>query len=557
MSGANFAAPGCSIEIYPFENPPYALSPGMIRSVTVRKQLGGDGIGTFDIQLAPGGSNGPEDPITWSQVITPMSHVLIGMSRGREAAVVMDGVVTAAGETAVFRTSPQGNSTAGRGQGISGADFGYFFRNFNYYALTFYGLTAGTPVGGALNFVPGSLAAKLSDGKIGGTSSANSNPRIVGQAWYNEIMAGQNGLLGKTFLPYIQGNQVLFNDALATVWEDYPGVFIPMADFFMVGDESWADKFHGIFPSPWYEFFVTTAPAGAYALASGSGDTTPGRQFQMTSVPNAAPGGPQLVARVNPVPSFNIEGTSITDLDVTRWNALPLYDFTQREFGKFQSSIVFSANSAKNFYMLNPTGYSTINGNNTSNIPFVFLFIAAADPASVQRYGFKPQIGTTRWMFDPTGLAQQAGINMQDTILHLTGKLISQYHPLPLMASGQVTIPLAPNVLIGTRFRFYPFKDPRISWDFYIEGFEHYFEFGGDSRTTLTLTRGLPTAVYQDTSLLKAIHVGNATRKEGIYTEGLPPGTELSLTIIETPQQAADLNSHLANVYVTPQAGAS
>ncbi len=557
MSFSSFAAPACAIEIYPYEGSAITLAPGQFTSITVRKSLRGDGVGSFDIQMAPGGVGGPEDPNTWSQIITPMSHAVIGMSRGTDRAIVLDGVVTGVGESQVWRTSQEGVSSAGRGQGISGGDFGWFFRSFNYYALTFYGLTAGTPSGNALDFVPGSMAALLSKGAIGGNSAADSNPAVVGKVWYDVM----TGILAKTVLPMGQ-QQITFAAMMTRNWENYPNVYIPYSDFFMTGQESWMEKFQSIFPAPWYEFFITTAPLAAY----NAGTQEAGTPSTMTSMPGLTPAGPTLVARVNPVPAFDIlnlaqgQNQIAGDIDVSRWNALPLYDFTSMPFGFLNSRISFSANDARNFYQLNPTGYSTITTSNANSIPFPFLFIAAADPASVQRYGFRPQIGTTRWLFDPKGTAaQNAQVSVQQTILTLTGKLISWFHPAPLMAQAEVTIPLSPSILVGTRFRYFPFKNTE-SWDFYVEGFEHSFVFGGQSTTKLTLSRGLPTAIYSDATsagFLRAIHVGNAMRQQGRYVIGLQANAELPLQIISTPDQASQLTGHLAQAFVTPQMGAS
>lgn len=564
MSDQPFAAPSCTIEVYPFESSALFIEPGQILSVTVRKSLRGDGIGTFDIQLAPGGPDGTESVIDWTQIITPMSHVLIGMSRGGNRALVMDGIVVGTGEAQEWRSDVDRGSSAVRGQGISGGDMAWFFRAFNFFALTYYGLTAGTPTGNALDYLPGSLQNQLSAGLIGGNSASDSNPVTVGRAWYN-VMAGNQGILNKTFVPYIGGNRIPFNDLINRTWENYPDVFIPLT-FYFISEESWTQKFEDIFPFPWYEFFITTAPADAYPLEPGKGTFDPGSLFTMRSIPGAAPAGPQLVARVNPTPTFNIENLSSIgsqvpgSLDMSRWNALPLYDLTKRPFNFIRSSVSFSSSSARNFYQLNPTGYSTITTNNNNNVPFVFQFIAAADPASVQRYGFRPQIGTTRWMFDPQGNGpQNPDVNIADTVLSLTGALISWYHPAPLMATADVVIPLSPTILIGTKFRYVPFKsgDP---WDFYIEAFEHHFEFSGNSYTRLTLTRGLPVSVYEDSAddgILRAIFTGNAMRFEGKYVTGLPPGTELPLQIISTFDQAAELSQHLASTFVTPQTGAS
>jgi len=557
------AAPACTVEIYPFEGGPVQLAGGQIRAVTVSKNLLNGGVGEFSIDLAPGGPLGTEDPTTWAQILTPMSHCLIGMSRGSDAAIVMDGILTVPSESQSWTTQAQ-QTMVMRNQNLSGGDFAWFYQRFNYYALTFYGLTAGIPkIGGGS--LPLSLYSKLSSGLIGGGSSKDSSPITVGKAWYNEIMAGTDGLLSKTFVSYENNSRYLFADTVAQVWEDYPDVFIPYADNFMVGTESWMAKFLTIFPHPWYEFFITTAPPGAYAPKGAT--VVPGTLFDMETMPYAAPVGPVMVTRINPTPAFalqnlsSIDTATATDIDVSRWNALPLYDLGLAPFGFINSAVSFSANEASNFYQLNPTYYKTIAyANNANAISAPFFFIAAADPASIQRYGFSPKIGTLRWMCDPVGAtAQNSGLNIEQTILALTGRLVSWHHPAPLMLQGQVTLPLSPNILIGTRFRYAPFKSGE-PWDFYVTGVQHRFIFGSSAQTRLTLCRGLPAAVYNDTAgdgLLRAIHTGNAMRRDGIYTVGLPAGSSEALQIIETPQQAASLNGQLASVFVTPQSGAS
>lgn len=556
-----FAAETCSIEVYPFEGGPYVIDGGQIQAVRVSKSLRGTADGRFEVQLAPGGPAGPEDKYDWSKIVTPMSHVIIGMARGADAAVVMDGVALTPGEGQEWETGDDG-AYARRVQTIEGADFSWFFNTFNYYALTFYGLTASTLPGKALNYLPQGLYDTLSQGLIGGTDVNQSAPVQVGRTWYEKVMGGQIGILGSTYLPYKGGSRIPFYQAVGTQWENYPNVFIPYADNFMTGEESWTSKFRSIFPAPWYEFFVTTAPADAYSLVSGAtGYRAGGSLFAMQSVPAASPAGPLLVARINPTPQLQTttSGTTVSpgSLDLARWNALPLYDFTKAQFGFYESQVAFSADAARNFYMLNPTGFGAFFGtNNANNIPAPFSFIAAMDAASVQRYGFRPQLGTTRWLWDPTGLAPQAGLNVEETILQLTAFMIGVFHPMPLMANARVTIPLSPGVLVGTRFRYAPYKDGE-PWDFYVEEFEHRFVFGGRSTTTLTLTRGLPASVYADTranGTLRAVFTGNAQRADGVYAVGLPNGSALPLRFVATPEQCAAINGSLARVFVTPQA---
>jgi hypothetical protein len=273
--------------------------------------------------------------------------------------------------------------------------------------------------------------------------------------------------------------------------------------------------------------------------------------------------GPLLVARVNPTPRFAISdssGSSVTvgDMDVSHWTALPLYDLTLQPYNFLRSNIAFSSDDARNFYQLNPTNYSALIGvNNTSNLPFPFQFVFAADPASIQRYGFRPELGTTRWLWDPQGTAaQNQNLNVQDTVLQLLGAMISWNHPAPLMAQAEVTLPLTPSILIGTRFRYAPFKNGE-TWDFYVERVVHRFIFGGNSTTRLLLSRGLPTAVYDDSGsdgLLKAVYTGNAMRQGGVYTSGLPSGSSSPLEFAVNSQQAISVNGQLATIFVTPQA---
>ena len=149
MSGSSpLAAVACSIEVYPFEGGPFYINGGQIKSVTVSKTLRGGANGTFAIELAPGGPAGPESIPDWIQVITPASHVLIGMSRGADAAIVMDGVATLPAEDQTWQTNAQGESQASRTQTVVGADFAWFFNTQNWYSLVMYGLVAGTGIGG-------------------------------------------------------------------------------------------------------------------------------------------------------------------------------------------------------------------------------------------------------------------------------------------------------------------------------------------------------------------------------------------------------------------------
>jgi hypothetical protein len=569
-----FAALGCSVNIFPFEGGPIIMSPGQLREVVVEKSIRGGAVGRALLRLAPGGPQGPESAPTWTEIVTPMSHVVIAMTRGERSAVVFDGVVVQPSEAQEWSTTDQ-TSSAMRFPSIEARDFAWFFRTFNWYALTFMGMTAGTPAGEALGFVPAGVPAALSEGLLGGLSPAESNPAVLSRAWYEKVMAGTGGILGKTNIPY--GTTSLpFGKVVAAMWENYPNAYIPFGDYFMAAEQDWMSKFMSILPFPWYEFFVITAPSGsylgnsggAYALASGAtGVTVSGATFSVINEPLALPAGPMIVARVNPIPTLQLTGApgqnmQIGALDMSRWNALPIAVPSAADPGGLHSfmdsEVSFTAEAARNFYMLNPTGYATAYGSNSGNmVPFYFLFGGLSDASSVHRYGFRPEVGSFPWYFDPQGTAgQNPQLDIPGSIAAMMGKLVSWWHPSPLMATATVTIPLAPDLLPGIRYRYAPFKDG-VQWDFYVEAVRHHFVFGGRSSTTLMLTRGLPTSIYADpspTGLLYNIHVGNAMRQDGVYKVGLPKGTGPALTAFNTPQSIQQMMGNLAQIFVTPQA---
>src|SRR6478752_6586427 len=185
MSGAGpFAAVSCSVEVYPFEGGSYVIPNGQIRQVIFEKELRGGAIGKALIHLAPGGPNGAESAPDWVEIMTPMSYVIIGMTRGGRAAVVFTGVIIQPSELQEWRTADEG-ATAGRFQTFECADFAWFFRSFNWYSLAMMGFTTGTAVGTAMGFAPAGLPALLDQGLIGGPDL---NPVDVAQRWYNKVM---------------------------------------------------------------------------------------------------------------------------------------------------------------------------------------------------------------------------------------------------------------------------------------------------------------------------------------------------------------------------------
>lgn len=536
------ATPACWVDIYPFEGGVYTISGdnALLRALVVDKNIRG-GQGTFSMTLLPGGPFGLNARPAWIDILTPMSLVVIGMQRAGRAQIVMVGVVRTVGQSEVW-VPGQGVQRALQ---VNGADFAYFFSLQNYYTQSLLNVSLGSPLG-----VTGALTA-IDNGLVTGT------PDVVGKAWYEKIMAGPQSLMAALTFAYRGGRQTFFS-LVGTWFEKYTqaDIDIPLGDNFMTADGTWSQKFNELFPFPWYEFFVTTAPIGAYPASQ-----TTGFPLTMLSMPTAVPAAPQLVARVNPLPRLTNTGSTATPafaMDFSLWDALPQY--TLDTPGALQNSLQFDDSELRNFYVINPMWLSNQFGvTNDMQTPFTFLFASWVDTASIHRYGYRPEISELHWFSDSNGLAAQknaangVGISGFETMVaDLALKKISYHEPTVLMARASVSTNLRPDILPGNRFLFAPFKDGQV-WEFYIEGVTHNWVFGGNSTTTLTLSRGLPQSVYADDALMVAMHTGNAQRLNGQYVVGLPPGLGASLQPVNYNNMAA-VTGGIAAIFAAPQA---
>lgn len=559
-----FAGVACVVEIYPFEGGKLSLQGHHILSCSVSKTRDSSG-GRFSISLAPGGPLGVEGSPTWSQVITPMSLVLIGMQRGDVAEIVLVGVVRSVGEQQVWTTTDSSRgSSAQRGQAIQGEDFSYYFLAQNYAAMTLFGVTSGTTFGNAVGIPPElGFPANVSQGMIGGTQSTPSNPSKVASEWY-KLMMGPLGMMSSSFVPYQPaGARLKIFQIVKQIWEDYPAS-IPLAASFLGSEGSWMAKFQEILPWPWYEFFITTAPIGAYEETLQKAQSAPGKPFTMEAMPLARPVCPMVVGRVNPIPVLNTTATTmggkitLGTIDVKRWSKLIIYDMT--DYGFTASYVGFSIGDARNVYILNPTSMTPFFGNSATTAPAAYQFAMLGDPASIHRYGYRPEIRTTWWWFDQLGMfSGDSAKGMAQGVSFCLAMLAGQYHPTPFMGRGSVTIPLQPDILPGNIFRYAPFKSAKpgnATWDFYIDTVQHEYVFGAGSRTTLTLSRGLPTAIYTDTTsggVFEAIWKGDARREDGDYLAGLPKDTGPGLIPIEsTTESISAFLGKIGQAYVTP-----
>ena len=542
------AFPQTFVDIYTYEGNNFSLQNGQALSVRVSRDTINQENGTFNIVLAPGGPDGPNMIPSWADVITPMSLVVIGMRRGSNQNVTMVGVVRVIEELTSWPVNQSGTRVE-RAINISGMDFSYFFTMFTYNTLWF----LASQGAGSSSVPSGGLPTIL------GPSLTQGNPATIAAAWLNDIMAGSNGVLSKSFVPF-NGTRVFFPTAIASIFEMYD-VLVPFSTTFFNEGMSWMAKFRQILPAPFYEVFVTTAPLfNPYSeTVATPGFTQQGYGFYSVGLGPGTQSAPTFVARMTPIPvlvATLVDGTpQFESVDTTRWQLLTVNQLDAP--GPITNSVVFDESGAHNFYTITPMVAFSLNGGSNSNImATVFNFATAGDVVSMHRYGFRPASSETTWMSDPTGqIAQQAGEGVAaDDLVDgtLVARLASYWHPTPLMAKAEVTTWLRPDILPGTIFRYNPFKND-VTWDFYIAGVEHEWTFGGASKTKLTLERGLPTSVYADQNLLYNILIGNATRSGSVYTIGIPYDDSDTLMPLNQANFQTFL-SELAPVYSTPQA---
>lgn len=519
------ATVGCFVDIYPYEGESFSLQQGQVLRCDVTKNIKAP-LGQFALELAPVTL---ADYQSWSQIITPMSLCVIGMQRGDKSAVVMIGIVKEINEPQIW----QADQPTRRNVTVTGVDIAYFFSMVDYYSLWYLANIADAG--------PSILASGLLSG----------NPGTVGKKWYDEILAASTGVFSNTFVPYKDG-QIKFAQIFGTQFDQYP-VFVPYGEYFIGATGAWIDKFRDIFPFPIYEFFVTTAIEGNYK-GLGSGNA-----FTAVGLPGDVSASAGVVARLNPLPklvaSANGDGSANFDsIDTTQWSDLPSFDLQGAGF--IASDVKFSENEVLNFFNINPTWLNGMNGVSNNNVILgTLLFAYAFDQASVARYGYRPLQFDIPWFADPTGQAAQENSDQtKKTFARILGELAGYYEASPLMANATCTTWLRPDIQIGTKFSYNPFKNNEV-WDFYVETVQHSFNFGGPTTTTLGLTRGLPHSVYNDSGaggLLYNVHIGNAQRVNGEYKIGLPEGAPSTLKSL-TPTQLSQLVQTLNQLYVKPQ----
>lgn len=524
-----------SVEIYPRSGGSIVFRSQNILQISTKNNIR-SGEETFSIFLAPGGPNGMLGP-SWAEVITPMSLCIIAMQRGKYSNVVMVGLVTQTNESQSWDT---GKDVIRYSQ-INGQGFTYYFNTTSYYALT-------SMTGFADIFANLGIAINSSATLPALSLSATGTPTEVAKEWFTSPMGANKGTFAGVLNPiniFYQNNNIPLYKCLQSVFIDDPNLSIPLPAFLFGQDGTWDSKFRQILEWPFYEYFVTTAPLGFYdqlgpLMASDVGIGSP---FYSLGLPNAYPATPTLVCRFNPWPRLVFNGTEFNPTysstpDNSAWESLQV--FSPQYGGFIASNVGFSPGDVRNVFFINSNFAQTINSQlGNSSYPQIIEAAYGFNVDSLSRYGYWPEIHYTNYFANLTKsamLEENAFLSFNS----LTLNLATWYGPVPQLSYGNVTMELRPDIFPGTRFRYAPFRDG-LTWEFYILGVEHTFDFGTQrSITTLELERGMPESIYSGGSVVPGLQanqtdlyqilIGAGTRVDGVYqTTQNPVGGFLTL----------------------------
>jgi hypothetical protein len=549
------ASPTIVVNVYPNGgssiSKPITITGGStgILSANIQKNIRDDLGGKFSFILPPGGPDGVNSSLSWTNIITPLSLVVIGLQRGSSKRIVMVGLVTSVQETQEWQ-----KSTVTRLVTVTGVDFAYYFNSFSYYTLSYLGFLASNTTLGLAGYI------QIMNGKtLQGVACRQ------GQQWLSTVMIGEPNQAPTTFAniasvsakpilsnTYIWiGNQKVYLNQLFGYWfegftNNQSTVFVPLMTDFLQSEGAWIEKFKVIFPWPYYEFFIITANQDDYPdntgypeiqTASITNDDTVGfgniplTQYQF-SLPNFPSVFPIVVARVNPLPWAAIKANNTTVTSTTtsvlysqssydnkRWNNLPTYQLSP--YGFISSTVGYSINEVANFFMVTTTEtYAAAQAANaSSSLMFAPEIIGVYYSSnSINEYGFRSKTINTRWLSVLTSsLTADFFNNTNNYSQFLLGRLSSYFVPTPHMLNGTVTIPMWPDVMPGSRFVYSPFKN-QGDYMFYIDGITHIYNFGGMCTTSLDLSRGLPNddTGWTNEGLMTALHLDLVDRVNGV-----------------------------------------
>ncbi len=541
----SIGAPIIYVDVYPPDGGKYTISPDSHNAlqISVDKPLMGGG--SFALTLTPGGPEGPNKGLSWGQILTPQSLVVLRGRRGDESAGLMVGLIKKPEE------KEEWGDTVARQVNIEGRDFTYFFDTFSFYSLNALGFLQNLYFGGTAESI-------LS----GDTGLLVGSPEDVGRTWYEKIMVGERGFLSQTSFS-MGSSSTKFKDLVSTVWEPYAytgkdNVSIPMSLNFVNEEGTWLEKFNKIFPHPVYEFFVGNYSSVEFIVQYIRNTAVPrsAGTVNVVSAPGLTLGtlgvddvGPVLVARNSPLPFVDISGNLRQDL----WKALPLYDLTSKPYRYRSKTLYLSAEGHGNYYVWQPVNAQLMSGGGNGNIlNWIVTAGGGIDPTAMTRYGYSPVVKETMWWVDTRGLSSQktaqknAYASIQDLIANTGLQMGSFYGPIPLLYRGSVIIPFSPTIQPGTRFRFAPFRDGR-PYDFYIDRVQHNYSIA-QATTALSLSRGLPKAVYDDPVMLTAVLQHRARIIDGKYVEFFAKGSGAGISWVGPEKGSTSLELILKNL---------
>lgn len=518
-SGYGFASPQVYVDIYPHEGGSYTFNSttGNIIAAKISKNIRDKKGGEFSLTLTPGGPQGINDPNSWTSILTPNSLVVISLVRSQSRRIVMVGILTNIEETQTWN-----NEKVIRLIKVAGMDFTYYFSQFSFYELTYLGL-----IGASLPFNTSGFILTEDGAQITGT------PSQVAQLVLSDVMLGTGfnrtkisttAVLENTFVKFQNNNLFLYE--LFSSWfeaftENGIPLLIPVLTDLVNSEGSWYDKFTSFLAWPWYEFFVTTAEATDFPQAAG-------QTFDITK-PNFTSVAPTIIGRVNPLPwiMYPPPGTSALgpvspQVNNTRWEALNIYSLGSYSF--IESTVNYNTDEVCNFFgitSIESDAFAGTAGTTNANQFGFQLLGGILDHYSINSYGFRPQFTPTRWLtlpvnYTPSNAAIPTfGIGQLQSIGQtLLGKFASYYIPTPNMLSGSVAFPMWPDIIPGSRFRYYPFKNGD-QYEFYIEGVTHNYVFGGPSYTSIQISRGLRVSDYENTAVLSGLLLDTYARING------------------------------------------
>lgn len=424
---------------------------GEIISVTTGKDLGSP-TGNFTITLhnRPIQQPGPLKGRYLSDVIGANDMVVISFRRGADPMLgAMIGVVAHA---------PTDIESVGAGGAkvnhvsITGFDLGkllinamiYYFKDIPLADLTKFAMRGWDFLGTSGQFPAGTKAAitKAVLEAFFYTMSSLSYKRREGQK--SDVRNVLSYRLGKTF------------------------GLIPVGPSFVEQEQSVFAFLQGITEKPWCELFVETA--------------IDDQGFLNAMIPSP---------EINSDTADPIDGARSvlfmreTPFDKDAWEALPLFEI--------DDTVVIEATiggepTIYNVFYARASGLGANDPQTNMSITGVALF----NDVSALRHGYKPLVSDSRVF--PIYVDQGTVEELKAVALRLTKQLYRWFAPSPDFRSGSITVQGNPAYKIGTRLRrTYLGRATALVQEFYIEGVSHSWEAFGGYRTTLRVTRGLPT----------------------------------------------------------------